>query len=95
VVLEDVRVPAANVLGEEGKAAGDTRFTMWARVLASWFVWAVGSWVSVRLFGGGDAAAVAWLVLYLAVLALVLLLRFRSGAWRRIVLVDAPASTGE
>lgn len=81
---------AANVLGEALRAAGDTRFTMWARVLVSWFVWAGGSWISVRLLGGGDAAAVAWLVLYLAILALVLLLRFRSGAWRRIVLIDAP-----
>jgi len=79
---------AANVLAEALRAAGDTRFTMWARVLVSWVVWAPGSWISVRVFGGGDAAAVAWLVLYLAVLALVLFLRFRSGAWRRIALVE-------
>jgi MATE family multidrug resistance protein len=79
---------AANVLAEALRAAGDTRFTMWARVLVSWVVWAPGSWISVRVLGGGDAAAVAWLVLYLAVLALVLFLRFRSGAWRRIALVE-------
>jgi hypothetical protein len=29
----------------------------------------------------------AWLVIYLALLALVLWLRFRGGAWRRIQLV--------
>jgi MATE family multidrug resistance protein len=80
---------AVNVLAEALRAAGDTSFTMWARVIVSWVVWAPGSWISVRLLGGGDAAAVAWLVLYLAVLALVLFLRFRSGAWRRIVLVEA------
>jgi MATE family, multidrug efflux pump len=80
---------AANVVAEALRAAGDTRFTFWARVVVSWVVWAPGSWISVRLLGGGDAAAVAWLVLYLAALALVLVLRFRSGAWRRIVLVEA------
>ncbi len=83
---------AANVLAEALRAAGDTTFTMWARVVVSWVVWAPGSWISVRLLGGGDAVAVAWLVLYLAVLALVLFLRFRSGAWRRIVLVQVPAA---
>jgi MATE family multidrug resistance protein len=79
---------AATVLAEALRAAGDTAFTLWARAAAAWLVFAPGSWVSVRVLGGGDAAAVAWLVAYLALLALVLLVRFRSGAWRRIVLVE-------
>jgi MATE family multidrug resistance protein len=79
---------AANVLAEALRAAGDTAFTMWARVAIAWLLWAPGSWVAVRLLGGGDAAAVGALVVYLFVLALVLFLRFRSGAWRRIVLVE-------
>jgi hypothetical protein len=33
--------------------------------------------------------AVGWMVFHLFALALVLFLRFHSGAWRRIVLVDA------
>jgi multidrug resistance protein, MATE family len=53
----------ANVLAEALRAAGDTRFTMWARVAVSVGVWAPGRWNSVRLLGGGDAAAGAWLVL--------------------------------
>ena len=80
---------AANVLAESLRAAGDTAFTMWARVAVSWAVFAPGSWISVRHLGGGDAVAVGWFVLYLAVLAAVLYLRFRNGAWRRIVLVEA------
>jgi MATE family multidrug resistance protein len=83
---------AANVLAEALRAAGDTAFTMWARVVVAWGVWAPVSWISVRLLGGGDTAAVGWFVFYLAVLALVLWLRFRSGAWRRIVLVEARAA---
>ncbi len=79
---------AASVLAEALRAAGDTAFTLWARLAIAWLVFAPGSWVTVRVFGGGDAAAVAWLAAYLALLALVLFARFRSGAWRRIVLVE-------
>jgi MATE family multidrug resistance protein len=83
----------ASVLAEALRAAGDTFFTMWARVAIAWAFFAPGSWISVRVLGGGDAAAVGWLVAYLALLALVLLLRFRSGAWRRIVLVEPSLTT--
>jgi MATE family multidrug resistance protein len=79
---------AASVLAEALRAAGDTAFTLWARVAIAWAVFAPGSWISVRVLGGGDAAAVGWLVAYLAALALVLFLRFRAGAWRRITLVE-------
>ena len=78
----------ASVLAEALRAAGDTAFTLWARVAIAWLVFAPGSWISVRVLGGGDLAAVAWLVAYLGLLALVLWARFRSGAWRRIVLVE-------
>ncbi len=79
---------AASVLAESLRAAGDTAFTLWARLAIAWAIFAPGSWISVRVLGGGDAAAVSWLVAYLALLALVLLLRFRTGAWRRIALVE-------
>ena len=78
----------ASVLAESLRAAGDTLFTLWARVAIAWLVFAPGAWISVRVLGGGDVAAVAWLLAYLALLALVLWLRFRAGAWRRIVLVE-------
>ncbi|MGB8930987.1 MAG: MATE family efflux transporter [Anaeromyxobacteraceae bacterium] len=80
---------AASVLTEALRAAGDTVFTMWVRVVVAWVIWAPGSWISVRLMGAGDTVAVAWFVFYLFVLALALLLRFRSGAWRRIELTRA------
>jgi hypothetical protein len=40
------------------------------------------------VLGYGELMAVAWLLLYLGLLALVLFLRFRSGAWRSIELVE-------
>jgi len=84
---------AASVLTEALRAAGDTAFTMWIRVALAWALFAPGSFVAVRLLGGGDAAAVAALVAYLFALALALFLRFRSGAWRRIALVE-PSPAG-
>lgn len=79
---------AASVLSEALRAAGDTAFTMWMRLALAWLVFVPGSFVSVRLLGAGDSAAVGWLVSYLFALAVALLLRFRSGAWRRIALVE-------
>ncbi len=79
---------AVTVLAESLRAAGDTAFVLWARIAAGWLIFVPGSWITVRIHGGGDIAAVAWVVVYLGILALVLLLRFRSGAWKRIELVE-------
>jgi MATE family multidrug resistance protein len=81
---------AVAALAESLRAAGDTTFTLWARVVVAWALFVPGSWITVRVAGAGDLAAVSWLVLYLAALALVLWLRFRAGAWRRIELVAPP-----
>lgn len=75
-------------LSESLRAAGDTAFTLWARVVIAWLVFIPGSWITVRVLGLGDLAAVGWIVAYIAVLAGVLYLRFRSGAWRRIELLE-------
>jgi MATE family multidrug resistance protein len=80
---------AAAVLAESLRAAGDTAFTLWARLAIAWGIFVPGAWVTVRVLGGGDLAAIGWIVLYLAALALVLWLRFQGGAWRRLVLVEA------
>lgn len=75
-------------VSEALRAAGDTTFPMWARGILAWAVFFPGSWYSVRVLGQGELAAVAWLLLYLGLLALALYGRFRSGAWRRIELVE-------
>jgi DMSO/TMAO reductase YedYZ heme-binding membrane subunit len=38
----------------------------------------------VRKWGWSERGAVSWMVVYLALLAVVMLVRFRRGAWRRI-----------
>lgn len=70
------------------RAAGDTAFTLWARAFIAWAVFAPGAWISVRVLGGNDVVAAAWLVLYLALLAGVLWLRFRTGRWRTMEITE-------
>ena len=79
---------AATTLAECLRATGDTAFTLWARIALAWLVFAPGAWLTVSHFDGGDAGAVFWLVLYIALLAVTLALRFRSGAWRRFRLTE-------
>jgi MATE family multidrug resistance protein len=79
---------AATTIAEALRAAGDTAYTMWARSVIAWLVFAPGSYVTVRHLGWGDAGAVGWLVLYLGLLSGVLFLRFRNGAWRRVQLTE-------
>ncbi len=74
----------AMTLAEAMRAAGDTSFTAWIRAGIAWFVFVPGSYISVRILDGGIGWVVFWLSGYIALLALALWLRFRSGAWRRL-----------
>jgi multidrug resistance protein, MATE family len=84
---------AVSTVAEALRAAGDTAYTLWARLIISWALFVPGSYVTVRVMGGNDLVAMAWVVGYLAVLAGVLTLRFRGGAWKKLELVDPLAGT--
>ncbi len=74
----------AMTYSEALRAAGDTTFTLWARAGIAWLVFAPGAWISVRVLHLGDMAAAAWMVLYLAMLALLMWRRFQGGRWRSV-----------
>jgi multidrug resistance protein, MATE family len=77
---------------ESLRAAGDTTFTLVARVLIAWAFFWPGVWIHRHFFGLSETGAITWIVVYIAVLAFVLSWRFRSGAWRRIQMTTgAPA----
>jgi len=71
-------------VGEALRAAGDTAWPMWARLGLGWMGFLPAGYLSVTVYGGGHVAAMLCLVGYLALLAVLLVYRFRSGAWRRI-----------
>ncbi|MFO0548854.1 MAG: MATE family efflux transporter [Polyangiaceae bacterium] len=79
------------------RAAGDTTFSLWARAGIGWLVFVPGAVVSTRVFHLRERGAALWLIVYLALLAVVMVLRFRSGRWRKLEIIepqveDDPAS---
>jgi MATE family multidrug resistance protein len=83
----------ATSMAEILRAAGDTTFTLWARVSLAWAVFVPGAYVSTRYLGWAESGAVAWMTTYIGLLATLLVLRFVRGAWRRIEITQ-PAPTG-
>ncbi len=79
---------AAMTLGESLRAAGDTAWPMWARIVLAWGLFFPGAWYTVVHLDGGVAVTMSWVVGYLALLALLLTFRFLSGRWREIQLVE-------
>jgi MATE family multidrug resistance protein len=79
----------AMAVGETLRAAGDTAFSLWARLVIAWLVFVPGAWLAIGPLGGGPNAAILAIVGYLALLGGVLFVRFRSGAWRRIDLTGS------
>ena len=78
----------AMTLTETLRAAGDTTWSAAVRLILAWAIFVPTAFVAVRVLGGGPGAAMACLVMYLAMLALALAYRFKSGAWRRIELIE-------
>lgn len=66
------------------RSAGDTTWTLWARVVLAWVFFVPGSLLAIFVFGGGSLVAMGCIIAYIAILAGVMVLRFRSGAWRHI-----------
>lgn len=71
-------------LSEALRAAGDTAWCMWARIVLAWLLFVPLSATLVLYAGVGPVGAIACFVVYLAVLALLMTYRYRSGAWRSI-----------
>lgn len=70
------------------KGAGDTRFVMYYHTLVAWAFFALGELVLVLVFHAGPIAAWFWCMLYIIVLAVGLCLRFKSGRWKDIDILE-------
>lgn len=82
----------AMVIAETLRAAGDTAFTLWVRAGLAWLVMLPGGWVTARYLDWSDVGVLSWVIVYLALLAVALVFRFRAGSWRRIELTsEVPA----
>jgi MATE family multidrug resistance protein len=75
-------------LSETLRAAGDTAWPAGARIVLAWAVFVPSAYVVVKYTDGGALGAMGCLVGYIALLAIALAVRFKSGAWRSIELIE-------
>ena len=78
----------AMTLAETLRAAGDTFWTATARLILAWAVFMPAAFIVVRWYGGGPLGAMLCLAGYMALLATAFSIRFRSGAWKKIELIE-------
>lgn len=70
------------------RGSGDTHFVMWYETSMAWFFFAAGELLIVLVFKLGVVAAWAWALVYICLLALGLMARFRSRRWQNIELIE-------
>ena len=66
------------------RGAGDTKFAMWAAACFAWMFFVPGTWIALNVLDRGVISAWIWATIYITVLGIVFLLRFRSGFWKKI-----------
>jgi multidrug resistance protein, MATE family len=76
-------------VGEALRAAGDTAWCLYARLVLAWLFFMPVSVVAVMVLDGGHVPAILSVAAYIALLAGVLIWRFRGGKWRNIDLTGA------
>ena len=74
------------------KGAGDTHFVMYFQSAVAWGFLVTGQLLIVFVFNGGVYASWGWTLLYIAILGSGFFLRFRSGRWKSIDLLDRRAT---
>ncbi len=75
------------------KGAGDTRFVMFILMIVSLFVLIVPSYILIYVFGFGIYAGWGLATAYVIILGLVFFLRFYSGRWKEMRVIDQPVIT--
>jgi len=69
------------------KGAGDTKFAMWAQIVAAWVFFVPPVYLIVEVLDMGVLAAWCWGVVYIVGLGTTFWRRFRSGRWKAIRMV--------
>jgi multidrug resistance protein, MATE family len=75
-------------LAETLRAAGDTFWTATARLVLAWVIFTPAAVLVVMKLDGGPEGAMLCLIGYLVLLAVAFAYRFRSGAWKKIQLIE-------
>jgi len=94
VALYQVVDAATIVLGGSLNGAGDTTYTMLARLVCAWGLFLPLAYLFAFPLEGGVRGAWAGAMVYLVALALVYLVRFRSGRWQTSAQSVVPEGQG-
>jgi MATE family multidrug resistance protein len=70
------------------RGAGDTHFVMWYETSMAWFLFAAGELLIVLVLKLGVIAAWAWALVYISLLAVGMIARFRTKRWQLIELIE-------
>jgi MATE family multidrug resistance protein len=72
------------------KGAGDTKYVMYRSVWLNWIIMVIPSWAAVTFLHGQAKLYVAWAALtgYVCALAILFLLRFLSGKWKSMRVIE-------
>ncbi|MFO1094248.1 MAG: MATE family efflux transporter [Planctomycetaceae bacterium] len=82
----------AIVFGSAIRGAGDSRFSLLWTFAASWTLMVLPAWLVVR-YGSGQLLHCWWAVsVYIMVLGVGFLLRFRTGRWRTMSVIERDSS---
>lgn len=84
----------ALILSGSLRGAGDTKFVMWYQTSIAWGLFAVGELVIILYLRLGVLAAWVWALIYIALLSVGMVLRFRSGRWQNIELIERRSLSG-
>ena len=76
------------------KGAGDTRYVMKVSVALNWLIMVVPSYLAIRFVEGVNGLYIAWggLASYVSILAVVFLLRFLGGKWKKMRVIESAPS---
>jgi MATE family multidrug resistance protein len=77
------------------RGAGDTHFVMWYETSMAWFFFAAGELLIALVLKLGVIAAWAWALIYISLLAVGMIARFRSKRWQLIELIERQETAPE
>lgn len=81
---------AANfIIGGALKGAGDTHFVMYFHTAIAWGFFALGEVVLILVLEVGPIVAWIWCLLYILMLGAGFCLRFKSGRWKKIDILES------
>ncbi|MBI1390206.1 MAG: MATE family efflux transporter [bacterium] len=73
------------------RGAGDTFFSMWISVFCVWLIFVPGEYFILVWLERGVMTAWGWATVYIALIGVIFMLRFRHGYWKTIELIQPEA----